>query len=96
MYSIFVRVWYDSNTFATFKSSGLTIFHTPPTSIVIKGKSVNEILRGERKDVDFITRQMQVDADWSGKFIGVSRYHLYISTYPGGTIITNNIIKSLK
>ncbi|XP_053398434.1 uncharacterized protein LOC128556766 [Mercenaria mercenaria] len=84
-YSVFVRAWYNSDTFAIFKSVGVTIFHTPPLSIVIKGKTVKEVIKGSTKDVDFITRNMQVGADWSGKFGGeISRYHLYISTHPGG------------
>ncbi|XP_053398947.1 uncharacterized protein LOC128556937 [Mercenaria mercenaria] len=84
-YSVFVRVWYNSYTFAIFKSVGVTIFHTPPLSIVIKGKNVKEVVKGTTRDIDFITRNTHVDADWSGKFGGeISRYHLYISTHPGG------------
>ncbi|XP_053400999.1 uncharacterized protein LOC128557566 [Mercenaria mercenaria] len=84
-YSVFVRVWYNSYTYAIFKSAGVTIFHTPPVSIVIKGKSVKEAIKGNTRDIDFITRNTQVEADWSGKFGGeISRYHLYISTHPGG------------
>ncbi|XP_053400998.1 uncharacterized protein LOC128557563 isoform X2 [Mercenaria mercenaria] len=84
-YSVFVRVWYNSETYAVFKSVGVTIYHTPPLSVVIKGKSVKEVVRGSTRDVDFFTRNTQVEAHWSGKFGGdISRYHLYISTHPGG------------
>ncbi|XP_060580924.1 uncharacterized protein LOC132737608 [Ruditapes philippinarum] len=84
-YSVFVRAWYSSDTYAIFKSKGVTIFHSPPLSIVIKGRRVKEVIQGTSKDIDFITRQSHVYADWSGKFGGiVSKYHVYISTIPGG------------
>ncbi|XP_060577218.1 uncharacterized protein LOC132734491 [Ruditapes philippinarum] len=84
-YSVFVRVWYSSDTYAIFKSAGVTIFHTPPLSIVIKGRAVKEITQQSNKDVDFVTRNTQFRADWTGKFGGeISKYHLYISCHPGG------------
>jgi hypothetical protein len=82
---VFVRVWYSSDTYAIFKSAGVTIFHTPPLSIVIRGRAVKEITQQSNKDVDFVTRNTQFRADWTGKFGGeISKYHLYISCHPGG------------
>jgi hypothetical protein len=87
-YSVFVRAWYSSDTYAIFKSKGVTIFHSPPLSIVIKGRRVKEVIQGTSKDIDFITRQSHVYADWSGKFGGiVSKYHVYSSTIPGGKTV---------
>ena len=87
-YSVFVRVWYNSESYAIYKSHGVTIFHTPPLSIIINGKAVKELTKDSKKDVDFITKTSQVSADWTGKFGGqISKYHLYISSYPGGNYI---------
>ena len=84
-YSVFVRVWYSRDAYAIFKSEGVTIFHTPPLSIVVKGRTVKELTIQSDKDVDFITRNTYIRADWTGKFGGeISKYHLYLSSHPGG------------
>jgi hypothetical protein len=87
-YSVFVRVWYDQNTFAIFRSPGVTIYFTPPELSVILGRNVQEIIEGETKDTDFVALKTLVKADWTGKFKNngncISRYHLYISTTPEG------------
>jgi hypothetical protein len=49
---------------------------------------VKELCTESKKDIDFITRNTQVRADWTGKFVGqISKFHLYISTHPGGKYI---------
>lgn len=87
-YSVFVRVWYNQNTFAIFKSPGVMIYSTPPELSVILGINVQEIIVGDSKDTDFVTLKTKVNADWSGKFKNsggsLLRYHVYISTTPGG------------
>ncbi|XP_053401094.1 uncharacterized protein LOC123523194 isoform X2 [Mercenaria mercenaria] len=87
-YSVFVRAWYDQNTFAVFRSPGLVIYSTPPGVSVLVGRNVKEVIAGDTKDTDFITLDTQVNADWTGKFINTANslrhYHLYLSTSPGG------------
>ena len=39
-YSFFLKVWYDENTFAIFKSDGVTIATQRPAVTNIRGSSV--------------------------------------------------------
>ena len=40
-YSVFVRVWYDSNTYAMFKSPGIIVLSKPVPVNDIQGASVS-------------------------------------------------------
>ena len=40
-YCFFVRVWYDTSTFAVFKSNSVMIYSKPPLPVTILGKTVS-------------------------------------------------------
>ena len=40
-YSFFVRVWYASDHFVVYKSSGITVFNKPPVATNLRGLAVN-------------------------------------------------------
>ena len=40
-YSVFVKVWYDKNTYALFKSNGVVIETTRPEVLTVLGSSVS-------------------------------------------------------
>ena len=40
-YSVFVKVWYDKNTYAVFKSNGVVIETTRPEVLTVLGSSVS-------------------------------------------------------
>lgn len=87
-YSFFVRVWYDDNTYAIFKSPGVVVYSSPPSITSLNGRAVKEVLNGQTKDLDFFQRDRQFNADWTGKFLNhkgsLSHFHVYISTSRGG------------
>ncbi|XP_076086914.1 uncharacterized protein LOC143057491 [Mytilus galloprovincialis] len=89
MYSFFVRTWYDSNTFADFKSDGVTVMSKPLTKTNVFGVGVKEHLPGHwKKDIDYILRGGLFTISWHEAFVKAStvieKFHVYLSTYPGG------------
>ncbi|WAR05722.1 hypothetical protein MAR_021091 [Mya arenaria] len=99
-YSFFIRAWYGDNTYAIFKSSGVTILSKPPQTTNIRGVSVKEVLSNSLKDVDYISDTSHVMVDWAGKFLGdsIKKFHLYLSTQPNGKdvhVISTNINASV-
>ena len=49
---------------------------------------VKEVEHGDEKDIDFFGNGLIAFVDWTGKFLNndnsIQKFHLYISTYPGG------------
>ncbi|CAG2242538.1 unnamed protein product [Mytilus edulis] len=88
-YSFFVRAWYDSNTFADFKSDGVTVMSKPLTTTNFIGVGVKEHLPDHWKnDIDVMLRGGMFSVSWHEAFINansvISRFRVYLSTYPGG------------
>ncbi|XP_052082956.1 uncharacterized protein LOC127720416 [Mytilus californianus] len=88
-YSFFVRAWYDSNTFADFKSDGVTVMSKPLTTTNFIGAGVKEHLPGHWKnDIDVMLRGGLFSLSWHEAFINansiITRFRVYLSTYPGG------------
>nr|XP_034314147.1 uncharacterized protein LOC105348718 isoform X1 [Crassostrea gigas] len=88
-YSFFVKVWYDENTFAIFKSDGVTIATQRPFVTSILGSAVREKMLGSSfVDQDFMKGGYPFSVEWKNKFLdaenAIKTFHLYISTYPGG------------
>ncbi|XP_076085163.1 uncharacterized protein LOC143055975 isoform X1 [Mytilus galloprovincialis] len=88
-YSFFVRAWYDGNTFADFKSDGVTVMSKPLTTTNFVGAGVMEHLPGHRKkDIDYMLRGGLFSVSWQKAFVKAStvieKFHVYLSTYPGG------------
>ena len=44
-FSVFVKVWYDRNTYAVFKSNGVVIETKRPGVLTVLGSSVSKTLR---------------------------------------------------
>lgn len=44
-YAIFIRVWYDENTHAIFKSDGVRINTMKPATTKIRGSAVSKLIR---------------------------------------------------
>ncbi|XP_052082402.1 uncharacterized protein LOC127720030 [Mytilus californianus] len=89
LYSFFVRAWYDSNTFADFKSDGVTVMSKPLTKTNVFGVGVMEHLPGHwKKDIDYMLRGGLFTISWHEAFLKAStvieKFHVYLSTYPGG------------
>ncbi|KAK3101903.1 hypothetical protein FSP39_007221, partial [Pinctada imbricata] len=88
-YSFFLKVWYEDNTYAIFKSNGVTIATLPPSPTNIRGSSVNERMLGSSiKDQDHIKYGFPFVIDWQNKFLNadksIARFRVYLSTFPGG------------
>ena len=88
-YSFFIRAWYGENNYQTFKSPGINILSKPPATTNIRGASVQEVVGSSMKDVDYVTSHTPVSVDWTNKFVGedISKFHLYISTFPEGKLL---------
>ncbi|XP_060084880.1 uncharacterized protein LOC132564227 [Ylistrum balloti] len=87
-YAFFIRVWYASNIYAIYKSSGVTIMTTPPTPTNLRGSAVTESNhKHNHKDMDFLEYQPFM-VSWKNKFLNAASYirtfNLYLSTMPGG------------
>lgn len=85
-YSFFVRAWFSDMSYKLFKSPGVKILPLPPATSQMRGASVKEVIGASFKDVDYVNETNQVKADWSHKFTGddIMKFHLYLSTVPGG------------
>ncbi|XP_038071216.1 uncharacterized protein LOC119740085 [Patiria miniata] len=86
-YYFFVRAWYDANTYAVFRSDGITPDVTPPKVSTASSFKVKDLARSEsRKDVDYLTDPNTVFISWEGVFRddAMSHYQVSLSTYPGG------------
>ncbi|KAL3873929.1 hypothetical protein ACJMK2_037006, partial [Sinanodonta woodiana] len=86
-YSFFLRVWYDYETFAVFRSPGLTVESKPPQTTNILGKSVKEHVMGKTSEIDYIKDTNGFFVDWLDKFVdknSLEKFQLYISRYPQG------------
>ncbi|XP_022103276.1 uncharacterized protein LOC110986013 isoform X2 [Acanthaster planci] len=86
-YHVFVRAWYDMNTYAVFKSDGITPDVTPPKVSTVRGTKVKDLASpGASKDTDYLTDPTMVFISWEGVFLdeAMSHYLISLSTYPGG------------
>ncbi|VDI13269.1 Hypothetical predicted protein, partial [Mytilus galloprovincialis] len=88
-YSFFVRAWFSDNTYAVFKTNGVTILSTPLAISKLKGSTVCEQRPGHwKKDIDFIRPGFPFAIKWSNIFIDadeiIERFNIYLSTFPGG------------
>ncbi|XP_061193435.1 uncharacterized protein LOC133201664 [Saccostrea echinata] len=88
-YSVFVKAWYDQNTFAIFKSDGVIISTRKPSVMNILGSSVSEkMMESGMKDQDYVKEGAAFMVNWTNKFTDakdtIKSYHVYISSQPGG------------
>ncbi|XP_056015772.1 uncharacterized protein LOC125675332 [Ostrea edulis] len=88
-YSVFVKAWYNKNTYAVFKSNGVIIATKKPATLNILGSSITEKMIGSvMKDDDYIKDGISLMLNWRNKFSDgnttIKSYHVYIGTVPGG------------
>ncbi|XP_038050879.1 uncharacterized protein LOC119724031 [Patiria miniata] len=86
-YHVFIRAWYDANTYAVFRSDGITPSITPPKISTIKGTKIKDLATSDaQKDTDYLTDPNGIYISWDGVFLdeALSHYQVSLSTYPGG------------
>ncbi|CAC5407073.1 unnamed protein product [Mytilus coruscus] len=89
-YSMFVRVWYNDDTFADFKTDGILAMSTPlPRRKKKEQRFIVEQLPGHwKKDIDYIKPGAPFTIRWTNVFKDdaniIDKFKLYLSTYPGG------------
>ncbi|XP_076113981.1 uncharacterized protein LOC143082265 [Mytilus galloprovincialis] len=88
-YSMFVRAWYNDDTYADFKTDGILVMSTPLPRRKIKGSAVVEQIPGHwKKDVDYLKPGAPFTVKWTNVFKDdaniIAKFKVYLSTYPGG------------
>ncbi|XP_046559286.1 uncharacterized protein LOC124268355 [Haliotis rubra] len=87
-YSVFVRAWYDENTYNIYKSDGILIDITAPRTTSLQGVAMKEHMEsGDRKDIDYQHHVDRIYLSWRNVLDTQSRlltYTAYTSTSPGG------------
>ncbi|XP_055958617.1 uncharacterized protein LOC130013975 [Patella vulgata] len=88
-YSVFVRVWYNTNQYAVFKSPGITPLTSAPSVSHVAGAAIKELETiSSVNDIDYQTSSNQIIVGWKNKFRGgihgFDYFKPYISTYPQG------------
>ncbi|XP_022103295.1 uncharacterized protein LOC110986023 [Acanthaster planci] len=86
-YHVFVRAWYDANTYAVFRSDGITPDVTPPKISTVRGTKIKDLATpSATKDTDYLTNPDVIFISWMGVFLddAMSHYQVSLSTYPGG------------
>ncbi|XP_046553267.1 uncharacterized protein LOC124262767 [Haliotis rubra] len=87
-YSVFVRAWYDENTYNIYKSDGTLIDITAPRTTSLQGVAMKEHMEsGDRKDIDYQHHVDRIYLSWRNVLDTQSRlltYTAYTSTSPGG------------
>ncbi|XP_067680773.1 uncharacterized protein [Haliotis asinina] len=88
-YSVFVRAWYDQNTYSIYKSDGILIDITAPRITSVQGVALKEHMEpGDRKDIDYQRHVDRIYLSWKNVLMdsqtGLLKYRAYTSTSPGG------------
>ncbi|VDI61828.1 polycystin 2 [Mytilus galloprovincialis] len=88
-YSVFVRIWYTSDTYAVFKTDGIAVMTQMPALATVRGTAVIEkVLNTNVKDADYMRIGRPITFLWKDKFLNaaatIKEYKLYISSFPGG------------
>ncbi|XP_067682774.1 uncharacterized protein [Haliotis asinina] len=88
-YSVFVRAWYNDNTYSIFKSDGIFVDNNRPTVTDRIGNAIKELKAlSDSKDIDYQSSNVSICVRWADKFpqgqSGHLKYRVFISTSPGG------------
>ncbi|XP_072033178.1 uncharacterized protein [Amphiura filiformis] len=88
-YQMFIRAWYNDDTYAVFRSDGVTPYPFAPKASTLKGAHVNDINVADQKtDIDFFTNTNEIAVSWYGVFIrnreALQMFELALGTYPSG------------
>ena len=96
-YKVYVRVWYDANSYAVYTTDGVQTDKTPPE--LSRANKVTE-LRSDTThgDVDFITSTSNVTLSWKDVFrdshAGLARYVASVSKTLGGRDLAEDTLTS--
>ncbi|XP_022107048.1 uncharacterized protein LOC110988105 [Acanthaster planci] len=86
-YHVFVRAWYDANTYALFRSDGVIPVVTPPSISTARGAKIKDLATcNATEDADHLTNPDIICISWEGVFLddAMSHYQVSLSTFPGG------------
>ncbi|XP_071954211.1 uncharacterized protein [Antedon mediterranea] len=89
LYYFYIRAWYSYDSYAIYRSNGITVDVRPPDVTTIKGITVKEHINETfTVDTDFLTETDHVSVSWRNVFRdesgGISHFEVSISTFPGG------------
>ena len=97
-YIVYVRAWYDADSYAMFASNGLNTDPSPPelsraTKVLDLGSAASTV------DADFLTTTSNVTFSWKGVFrdaqSAIKRYVVSISKTPGGLGVAKKHVTSV-
>ncbi|KAK2161993.1 hypothetical protein NP493_1549g00025 [Ridgeia piscesae] len=96
-YKVYVRMWYDANSYAVYTTDGVQTDKTPPE--LSRANKVTELRSGTtRGDVDFITSTSNVTLSWQGVFrdshAGLAHYVASVSKTLGGRDVAEETLTS--
>ncbi|XP_071798435.1 uncharacterized protein [Asterias amurensis] len=86
-YYVFIRAWYNANTYAVFRSDGVTPDIKAPAISKARGTKIKDLASMEStEDTDYLTNPDTLYISWEGVFRGddISRYEVSLSTFKGG------------
>ncbi|XP_069118476.1 uncharacterized protein [Argopecten irradians] len=84
-YTVYIRAWYNTDTYRIFRSQPLLIDRTPPK--IFRGFHIKDSIDNCETDVEFITETDSLTACWGNGFAdsqsGILHYLASLGTSPG-------------
>ena len=97
-YVVYVRAWYDADSYAIFASTGLDTDPSPP-ELSRATKVLDLRSAASTVDTDFLTTTSNVTFSWKGVFrdgqSAIKRYVVSISKTPGGLDVAKKHVTSV-
>ena len=96
-YVVYVRVWYDANSYAVYVTDGVETDSSPPQ--LSRALKVTELQSASgHKDIDFQTSASSVTVSWRGVFrdsqVSIQRYIVSVSKSLGGRDVAEKDVTS--
>ena len=96
-YVVYVRVWYDADSYAIYVTDGVETDSSPPQ--LSQALKVTELQTASgHKDIDFQTSASSVTVSWRGVFrdsqVSIQRYVVSVSKSLGGRDIAEKEVTS--
>ena len=96
-YVVYVRAWYDANSYAVYKTDGVEMDSSPPE--LSRAIKVTELQSPSgNKDIDFQTSTSNVTVSWRGVFrdsqAAIQRYVASVSKNLGGRDVAEKQLTS--
>jgi len=96
-YMLYVRAWYDANSYAVYMTDGVQTDSSPP-ELSRASKVTEQRSFTSSSDVDFTTSKTNVTLSWSGVFrdshAAIRRYVAAISRHLGGRDVAEKQLAS--